>query len=649
MKILTVLATSTLAAAQGTQSYWAKKLAKADVVDFSQPNLPLVQHDGRVSELFDGDHLDDFLRDTPNALRPPGLVAFYGYDTCLQEYEDLDFEHTAETRLPARERLFTAKYDMDTAPKRPWFKWVPERDLVARFGVTQCPTIMFLPRACDGYTDWCVDEATRDHEGVYKVGCADFVEQCEGWQFWDGHGEWVDWAMRLIEAEGEPHISPILGTYRKQGQWIRARDIVTNNNQAWTHYLAQGVPAFTEKGYKIIDTPKFVHDWALDFYNRSSAELRTVSDWSASSTQTNYQEVPMKMVSFDHLADERDQVMVEYLKPILEEWSGLKLSLSAWFGIREYYPGAVLRNHIDRIGTHVISATISLGKPIEADSDTQSTVPWPLEGIGWDGRNTRYEHPPGKMVLYESAKFIHGRPYKLPEGLHLGAFCHFYPSEENGFLWKTVTNKAFAHLDKQVLTMEYRSTASVEPSHPVFTTERYFEFMGDDVAPSLGLDSDDIKFQCAFINKGDVMAYLFWEGDESDVLICEVSAGKLCRRSVYQGHLFFWSLSPEPIIDGRHATPSFPVAEKTKVYRFDGSLDVVFTNPSTEAVSVMWKSSTDELFSQCELVALAGECNVLTYPGHRFVWLDSKKSQRQVIVSAERLVYSYSQRQHDEL
>ena len=112
----------------------------------------------------------------------------------------------------------------------------------------------------------------------------------------------------------------------------------------------------------------------------------------------------------------------------------------------EYYDGNWLKNHIDRIDVLVISATQSLGHlicnttdggycnhhdPIDWVQGWPEGVTWPLEGVDWHGNNVRYEHKPGTMILYESAKFIHGRPFPMPmhpnhphqKYVHLGLYC----------------------------------------------------------------------------------------------------------------------------------------------------------------------------------------------------------------------------------
>jgi len=52
------------------------------------------------------------MQDTPDELRPPSLILFHGFETCPNADADLKFRYMSETKLPSRERLMTATYDM---------------------------------------------------------------------------------------------------------------------------------------------------------------------------------------------------------------------------------------------------------------------------------------------------------------------------------------------------------------------------------------------------------------------------------------------------------------------------------------------------------------------------------------------------------
>eukprot|EP01083_Nonionella_stella_P064907 169629_1 len=90
--------------------------------------------------------------------------------------------------------------------------------------------------------------------------------------------------------------------------------------------------------------------------------------------------------------------------------------------------------------------------------------------VDWHGNNVRYDHPPGTMIMYESAKFIHGRPYPLPRHpnhpkqkyVHLGAFSHFTPADGS---WKRNGHDSNArkNLNRHTKGTQYKSNPPYYP------------------------------------------------------------------------------------------------------------------------------------------------------------------------------------------
>jgi len=400
--------------------------------DFSERPYPKLERSRLVPELVSAEHFDDLLMDVPDVARPPSLVLFYSRanesPTCYKRYIDLHFEYRVKHELPDRAHLMAVKYDMMNAPKRPWYEWTPERDMAPRFGVTACPSIVFFPRTCNGLTDWCQEEMD---DGGWIAGCDDFKEQCTGYEIWNGQGDWMKWAKKLIATQTAVERLPYLKDMREQERWMRGREGVTCNTHARNLWITQSMPIFSEIGYKIVKIPEEAYRLLLDFYHRNKHRKRD-EDWDTwGSTQMNFHEAPTKIISLDLEHRLRDR-LGHMIKPLAEEWVGIKpLELTSFYGIREYYPGSWLRNHVDRIDTHIVSMTLSIHK-------TGITKPWPLEAVNHLGQTVRYEIPPGYMALYESAKVPHGRPYRLETGMHAGCFLHFRPLNkwENGHLRK---------------------------------------------------------------------------------------------------------------------------------------------------------------------------------------------------------------------
>ena len=60
-----------------------------------------------------------------------------------------------------------------------------------------------------------------------------------------------------------------------------------------------------------------------------------------------------------------EKEILSSLQPILESWSGQKLSQDhVVYGIRRYLRGASLMAHVDRLPTHIISAILQVRLPL---------------------------------------------------------------------------------------------------------------------------------------------------------------------------------------------------------------------------------------------------------------------------------------------
>jgi hypothetical protein len=91
------------------------------------------------------------------------------------------------------------------------------------------------------------------------------------------------------------------------------------------------------------------------------------------------------------------------------------------YGIREYHRGVVLKRHVDRVQSHVLSAILNIA---QEGMDSQ----WCLTIQDHHGEEHEVVLLPGEMLLYESAALVHGRPYPLDGELYANAFVHFRPA-----------------------------------------------------------------------------------------------------------------------------------------------------------------------------------------------------------------------------
>jgi hypothetical protein len=404
-----------------------------------------------------------------------------------------------------------------------------------------------VPKDNHGHLEWCVREVK---DNVTYMGCENYKDYLLGFERWDGKGGragMVQWLLRKIEADGVPMINKFFGTFAEQGHWMQRRDHTSSDNHLRNLYLSEAFPAFTPSGFKAMPIPPEFQKWMLEFYARNEPSRRT-EFWDAESTQMSFTEVPTTFIDLDRERYAKEQMANKYLKPIVEEWSGVApLELTSFYGMREYPDGSFLKNHVDRIDTHVLSVTMVVAK---ADMAAAEKRPWPLEVVQWSGDHVRYDHPAGTMVLYESSKLPHGRPFRNRGGLHVGAFLHFKPTQMHGgdaVKWENICNVARKNQEDHTLWGRYKSTKSVEPKEPVFSPVDYSskakwkhhnpndEGEGDDD------DGHPGRMSVKFENKSPRTLELYWESPQGEAVSQGVLApGTSTTIQTYVDHKFFW-------------------------------------------------------------------------------------------------------------
>ncbi len=111
------------------------------------------------------------------------------------------------------------------------------------------------------------------------------------------------------------------------------------------------------------------------------------------------------------------------LKLMIEEWVGFQVEVSFTYGIRVYRRNALLKLHRDRLETHKLGAILNIAQEVDEA--------WPL--VIEDNYYRRHEVflSPGEVVLFESARLLHGRPSPLKGTFFANLFCHFVPLHDN--------------------------------------------------------------------------------------------------------------------------------------------------------------------------------------------------------------------------
>ena len=440
--------------------------------------IPKCMYGSRVMRIRNGMTFDTVLRDTPDELRPPSLILFDGFLSCPNAEKKIQFIETAERKLPSIERLMIFKYDIDLYNIKPFYNLTPEMDLAKRFNITHCPTLVFVSNECNGWIKWC----TQTINNISYLGCKDFIDHCssknlkyyypnvESDDSNDLVDSWVKWVYSNIYKYKTPAISPVLKTYKEQGRILAFRQSWTELNEFLNYYIPLAIKSYTLEGIKLMDMPKNIYEYVFNYY-KSNQNNREYEVWFGQTNQSFHE----KAMTFVNIRNTINQdLMDEYIKPILEEWAGVKLVQTSLYGIREYHPGSWLNFHIDKFNTHIISVTFCLAKlnpdTFEILEDGQYED-WPIEFVTKDGRIARVNQKPGQMILYESSKVMHGRISKNPNNIHAGFFLHYQPLNYDEELEK------LRRIVDTNIREKYLSKESQEPLNPRLSQKPYLEHM----------------------------------------------------------------------------------------------------------------------------------------------------------------------------
>jgi prolyl 4-hydroxylase len=187
------------------------------------------------------------------------------------------------------------------------------------------------------------------------------------------------------------------------------------------------------KGYEKRKQPEAVQKLLLDFY-RTNRPTLLKPEPERVEPLINDDEVKCGMVT---LPDEIREEVADILLPVMEEWAGTRLRMTYLYGIREYYQNNILRLHVDRVDTHIVSVILQI------DQDLGDAGPWELELIDFDGIRRNVTLEVGEMMLYESATLIHGRPYPFKGVRFANAFLHYVPY--SNWRWRRTSSQTITN------------------------------------------------------------------------------------------------------------------------------------------------------------------------------------------------------------
>mmetsp|Transcript_4231 Transcript_4231/g.4385 ORF Transcript_4231/g.4385 Transcript_4231/m.4385 type:complete len:450 (+) Transcript_4231:81-1430(+) len=183
----------------------------------------------------------------------------------------------------------------------------------------------------------------------------------------------------------------------------------------------QMVEAVTEDGFQLLKLPADTYKWLKEWYDEEKSKETT----ETSAGPCMNQKVSPSMVSM--LPGQHKDRLSEELRSTLEGWYGGELELTSIYGIRKYTNGSILRMHVDTVNTHVVSAIINVDQDLDQE--------WPLLILDHNDNEHELLMKPGDMVLYESAKLLHGRPSVMKGSHYDNIFIHYKPVSGWDYGW----------------------------------------------------------------------------------------------------------------------------------------------------------------------------------------------------------------------
>ncbi len=196
-------------------------------------------------------------------------------------------------------------------------------------------------------------------------------------------------------------------------------EVIKNSKKVYTS--TNDFPKFTKDGFEKFKVPENLWHDIIQMYaevrnNKVEEHFEGKQHFITGADKTS------ELMDLNLVADKRNKLHQDLL-PMHEEWCGEKLNATYIYGIRSYLNNADLRQHTDRINTHHISSIIMLDKMLDGQPD------WALDIQAHDGTWHKVYLEPGEMVLYESAKCMHGRNERFQGKYYRNFYIHYQLAE----------------------------------------------------------------------------------------------------------------------------------------------------------------------------------------------------------------------------
>lgn len=197
-----------------------------------------------------------------------------------------------------------------------------------------------------------------------------------------------------------------------------AYDMAMQKRLALSDVQTNLVPNVTTTGFQLVRMPQHTYDIIFRWYTDNHLRLRRPE--SDGGPLYNQRAVPTWHTP---LPGPMKRMVFDQLKTIMEEWAPTTAPLhgTSAYGVRTYDNGSYLHLHVDTANTHVVSGIVNVDQSVRR--------PWPVTIFDHDGKLHELVMKPGDMLLYESAKLLHGRVQPLDGDFYANVFVHYAPDD----------------------------------------------------------------------------------------------------------------------------------------------------------------------------------------------------------------------------
>jgi prolyl 4-hydroxylase len=172
-------------------------------------------------------------------------------------------------------------------------------------------------------------------------------------------------------------------------------------------------PKLTATGYQKGTIDPALHTALIQWLRLHKPEDESVPDFIGADNK------PHVASTLSDLSNPLKHRVHQSFKSVCEDWIKHQYVLIPTFvyGVRTYNDGAWLKQHRDRIGTHIVSVILQVEQKVRKD--------WPLYLENANGEWDQVFLRPGEYVLYEGRRLEHGRLDPLDGESFSNVFCHY--------------------------------------------------------------------------------------------------------------------------------------------------------------------------------------------------------------------------------